>query len=378
MSLRIFNTLGHSLQIFEPIKSREVNMYVCGITPYDTTHLGHAFTYIFFDVLIRYLTFQGNKVKYVQNVTDIDDDILRKANETEQHWKELGKYWTDLFLKDMGELNWIKPNPYILATSSIPGIIQMVTSLITHGFAYETNGTIYFEVSKFGKYGKLGNYGREEMIKLSSERGADPKDPNKRNPLDFILWQKAKAGEPTWDSPWGEGRPGWHIECSAMSEEHLGPQIDIHGGGDDLIFPHHESEIAQTESFTGVAPFVKYWLHTGSVFYKSEKMSKSLGNLIMVSELLKKYSANSIRLLLLSHQWNKPWEFNMEQLDEAKKRMKDLEKGIGSSVKGKGRIDSDFLEAMDDNLNTPKALEILQNRKIKNIEEHLQLLGFIV
>ena len=401
MGLKLYNSLGKTIQPFESLKKGEVSMYICGITPYDTTHLGHAFTYISFDVLVRYLTHLGNNVKYVQNATDIDDDIIRKANESGRNWKELGSYWTDRFLNDMKSLNWVAPDPYVKATDSIEEIIEIVSVLVKKGFAYQAGGNVYFEVEKFPSYGNLSQYHKDEMIRLSKERGADPDDPNKRNPLDFIVWQKVQGraksftpevkatptsgvgptgeteeGEPFWESPWGEGRPGWHIECSAMIYQYLGQQIDIHGGGDDLIYPHHESEIAQSESFSNNSPFVKFWMHTGSVYYLGEKMSKSLGNLVMVSDLLKKYSANAIRLLLLSHQWKIPWEFKMAEMDKAQKRTEVLENLAKESHEGE--LDPEFISAMDDNLNTPKALTILETKKPSNLKAHLELFGFKV
>lgn len=377
MALELYNSLGKKIEPFESIKPGEVSMYVCGITPYDTTHLGHAFTYLSFDVLNRYLTYKGNKVKYVQNVTDVDDDILRKAGEEGRNWKELGESWTDHFLKDMKELNWIAPDPYVKATDAIPGIIKMVSDLEERGFAYENEGNVYYSVEKFPAYGELSRYHFDEMIRLSGERGADPKDPHKKDPRDFILWQKAKPEEPTWESPWGAGRPGWHIECSEMSESHLGTQIDIHGGGDDLIYPHHESEIAQSESYTGVKPFVKFWLHTGSVDYMGHKMSKSLKNLVMVSDLLKEYSGDAIRLMLISNHWQGRWEYKSEDIEVARLRMDKLQKDSrGGKESEGGELDSDFVAAMDANLNVPKAIELLEAKKLPNLAAHLKLLGF--
>ena len=285
--MKLFNTLTGTTDIFKTLQPKQVSIYVCGITPYDTTHLGHAFTYTQFDVLIRFLQFQGYEVNYTQNITDIDDDILKKAKEVNKNWQELGTFWTNKFTKDMKSLNNIPPTHYVKATETIPTIIEIIEKLESDGFAYEKNGNIYFDVQKDPEYGKLSKYNREQMIKLSKDRGADPEDPNKRDSLDFILWQKSKTEEPYWNSKWSKGRPGWHIECSAMVYKCLGKKIDVHGGGSDLRYPHHESEIAQSEAFTGQQPFSQIWMHIGMVEYQGEKMSKSLGNLVMVSDLLK-------------------------------------------------------------------------------------------
>ena len=352
-------------------------MYVCGITPDAATHLGHAFTYISFDVLVRLLKFSGYKVRYLQNVTDIDDDILVRSKNAGRTWKEFGDHWTKVFQANMKALNWIKPDPYVKATDSIPTIIKIVSDLISKGYAYEVNGTVYFEVEKFGKYGLLGRFGKKEMIELSRERGADPDDPDKHDPLDFIVWQKVKEGEPSWNSPFGDGRPGWHIECSSMVYDHLGKQIDIHGGGEDLIYPHYESEIAQSESFTGKSPFVKYWMHTAYVRFQGEKMSKSLGNLVMVSDLLKKYSPNAVRYSILSHHWRKPWEYKEKEMKTASLKFEKLEKLVeDNSVDSEP--DSEFINYLNNDFDTPGALEFLVRTKPKSLNACLTLLGFAV
>jgi L-cysteine:1D-myo-inositol 2-amino-2-deoxy-alpha-D-glucopyranoside ligase len=336
--MKIYNTLSREKENFVPIKNGEVSIYVCGVTPYDTTHLGHAFTYVSFDALIRYLKFKGYKVNYTQNVTDIDDDVLRKARETNVNWIKLGNFWTDKFLHDLNFLNVFPPTNYVKATGSIAKIIEIVSDLINKKLAYENKGNVYFNVSKFKKYGELSRYTREQMVLISKERGGDPSDVLKINPLDFILWQKTKIGEPFWQSPWGKGRPGWHIECSAMINTYLGKQIDIHGGGRDLVFPHHESEIAQSESYAGKSPFVKYWMHTSMVIFEGEKMSKSLGNMVMVSDLSKKFSANTIRFLLLSHHYKEPWEFDYSEIEEAQKKISMIEKILDKKSDGESDI----------------------------------------
>ncbi|MBA3724419.1 MAG: cysteine--tRNA ligase [Candidatus Levybacteria bacterium] len=358
--MKLFNTLTKSKDEFKPLDENEVKMYVCGITPYDTTHLGHAFTYTAFDVLYRFLDAQGYQINYTQNVTDIDDDILKKAKQVKKDWQELGTFWTDKYVADMKTLNNVPPTHYVKATETIPTIIAIIRKLDDDNMAYAKNGNVYYRVSKNPDYGKISAYTREQMITLSKERGANPSDPNKEDPLDFILWQKSLPGEPSWDSPWGKGRPGWHIECSAMIYKFLGAQIDIHGGGSDLIYPHHESEIAQSEQFTGKHPFSQFWMHTGAVMYEGEKMSKSLGNLVMVSELLKTYSANAIKYVLLSHHYRIPWEYRQKELDAAQRAMDTIEETIKAKPMSPGSDTSiwmqQFTDALADDLDTPKAL----------------------
>lgn len=388
--MKLYNTLTRSKDQFVPLNNKQVKMYVCGITPYDTTHLGHAFTYLTFDILRRYLTFKGYSVTYTQNVTDVDDDLLKKAKETKRDWEELGEFWTKKFLNDLHDLNILMPTYYVKATDSIEPMLEIIEKLVKDGLAYEKEGNVYFRVSNDPKYGKLSRYNREEMIKLSKERGADPDDPRKEDPLDFIMWQKSKEGEPSWKSKWGEGRPGWHIECSAMIKEYLGDQIDIHGGGSDLIYPHHESEIAQSENFTGKKPFAKYWIHTGMVGYQGEKMSKSLGNLVMVSDLLQKYSANTIKYILLSHHYREAWEFHEEELAKAEIKVGYIQRALNHKLAKKYWENAGslaFTEALDDDLNTPEALKIIDkfaketNKSAsfanqKTLREMCALLGF--
>ncbi len=389
--MQLYNSLTQKLELLKTLEKNKVRLYVCGITPYDTTHLGHAFLYTFFDALNRYLSYKGYQVNYVQNVTDIDDDILRKAKEnalsspksqilskkidpsTLIDWKSLGKYWTDKFLTDLKALNIQMPTHYVKATDSIPTIIKIIHDLLAKDLAYNRNGTIFFRTSQDPQYGKLSHFTNQQMILLSKERGANPDDPRKENPLDFILWQASPKGEvkgppePSWPTPWGNGRPGWHIECSAMNYDYLGEQIDIHGGGRDLIYPHHESEIAQSESFTGKKPFSQFWLHTAMVMYQGEKMSKSLGNLIMVSDLLKTYSPNVIRYFLLSHHYRIPWEYTEQDLQQAEEKINVIENQVSNdswkqSLQNENieiSYDTQFQTTMDNDINTPQALEIL-------------------
>jgi len=369
--MKIYNSLTLKKEEFKPFEDKKVGIYVCGITPYDTTHLGHAFTYMFFDVLARYLRFKDYKVTYAQNVTDIDDDILKKAKEVNKNWIELGNFWTMRFLTDIKSLNINFPDIYCKATDSIDVIINITKTLIEKGFAYQKGGNVYFGIGKFKNYGRLSRMDKKEMIIISKERGGDPSDPLKKNPLDFLLWQstdrRTKQNEPFWESPWSKGRPGWHIECSAMISKFLGEQVEIHGGGKDLIFPHHESEIAQSESFTGKKPFVKYWMHTAMVLYEREKMAKSLGNLVMVSDLLKKATPNEIRYLLLMHQYRTPWEYMPRKLLIAKNSFKTIKVALGKiKISNKPPKDlpknayfSRFIKFMDDDINTPAALNLL-------------------
>lgn len=380
--MKVYNSLSKKLEDFKPQSKRKVKMYVCGITPYDTTHLGHAFLYVFFDALKRYLTFKGYNVIYTQNVTDIDDSILEKAREVKKNWQELGNFWTDKFLKDLDSLNVERPNQYVKSTESIDKIVEIVQWLIDKTFAYEKNGNVYFEVKKFSKYGKLSGYTRKQKLLISSERGGNIKDLNKKDPLDFILWQKSLEDEPSWNSPWSKGRPGWHIECSAMINQYLGEQIDIHGGGRDLIFPHHESEIAQSESYTKKTPFVKYWIHSSMLIYQGEKMSKSLGNLVMVSDLLKIYSPNSIRWILLSHFYRNPWEFTFSELKSAQEKTKKIEKAIKgirvNTLFNKNDQIKRFQQIVEEDFDFPKALEFLLS--LKNLKTlaylYINALGF--
>lgn len=366
--MKLFNTLTQSLEVFAPLNDT-VRIYVCGVTPYDTTHLGHAFTYVSFDALIRYLEYQGYPVRYVQNVTDIDDDVLRKAREVGLAWDELGRRETKRFLDDMDALNVRRPDVYAQATDEIPGIIEMVCVLLKHGFAYESAGCVYYDVRNDPGFGSMaqavGLKDYQAMLTIANERGNFPDDRRKRDPLDFVLWQAQAPGEPCWESPWGPGRPGWHIECSAMSMHYLGDQIDIHGGGADLIFPHHTCEIAQSEHYSGKAPFCRCWMHTGMVYQDGEKMSKSLGNLTLVSNLLKEYSANAIRLLLLSHHYRYAWECFPEDLhiaQETANRLQRVRDLVGDTAEGEdSMLRHRFIAAMDNDLNTVDAVLLLRH-----------------
>ncbi|MBI2315410.1 cysteine--tRNA ligase [Candidatus Daviesbacteria bacterium] len=386
--MKIFNSLSGRLEEFKPLSKGKVNIYVCGITPYDTTHLGHAFTYISFDVLIRYLKFKGFNVNYTQNVTDINDrdkDILERAKKLNVPWNKLADFWTQKFLTDMAALNWVFPNHYLKASKQIPQVIDLIQKLLKKSLAYRVNDSVYLDISKISDYGKLSEYNQAKMLKIAPNFEEDLECPEKRNPLDITLWRATKPNQPahipSFPSPYGAGRPGWHIECSAISISSLGEQIDIHGGGRDLKFPHHEAEIAQSEGATGKIPFAKYWLHTGVVYYQGEKMSKSKGNLVMVSELLKKYSCNAIRWLLLSHRWNKTWEFTEEKLIKAQKKVDFIEKILAlQNNTSQSELIHQFTQILDNNLDTPKALQFLLRLAKQNnpgLKKLYEVLGFL-
>lgn len=362
--MQLYNTLTGRIERFTA-RDDTVSLYVCGVTPYETTHVGHAFTFLTFDILVRYLRYQGLAVNYVQNVTDIDDDILRKAREVNLPWDELGQRETAKYVADMDGLNWIRPDHYVRATDHIADMYRLIEPLIASGHAYVSEGSVYFSVESDPEFGKLSKIPRPEMLPVANERGNFPDDPKKRNPLDFVLWQAAAPGEPSWDSPWGPGRPGWHIECSAMATHYLGNTIDIHGGGADLVFPHHECEIAQSELATGDEPFARYWMHVGMVRYQGEKMSKSLGNLVLVSEVLRDYSADALRLYLFSNHYRTSWEYRDNEIDRFAQLADDLHEAAEFPAYGIEQVvdvsafRERFLNAMDDDLNTPTAIEAL-------------------
>jgi cysteinyl-tRNA synthetase len=360
--MKVYNTLSGQKEEFLP-QGDEVKMYVCGVTPYAECHIGHALSYIVFDVITRYLRFRGYKVKYVQNITDIDDKIIDRANKLGIPAGELAGKFTDSYFEDMDALNIERADIYPRATGEIPKIIEVIQGLIDKGYAYPAEGSVYFRVRNVPDYGKLSHRSLESMMSACSVEAGEEKE----HPMDFALWKAAKPGEPSWESPWGNGRPGWHIECSAMSLKYLGDTLDIHGGGQDLIFPHHENEIVQSESFTGVKPFVKYWLHNGLLQFGQDKMSKSLGNLITIKEALEKYSPDAIRLFVLSSHYRSPLTYSEEALEAAERgadRLRQVAQTQGGEGKGGERVDVEpyrqrFIEAMDDDFNTPQALATL-------------------
>ena len=362
MGLRLYNTASRRIEPFTP-DGEAVGLYVCGVTPYDTTHMGHAFTYVVFDTLARVLRRAGWAVTYVQNVTDIDDDILKRARATGKRWDELGSEQTAQYERDSRALNIAPPTHFLRATDEIDQMIPLIATLIDKGHAYTAGGNVYFSVASDPQYGALSRYSREEMREIAAERGGNVDDPAKRDPLDFLLWQAEQPGEPAWQSPWGNGRPGWHIECSAMAMHFLGPTVDIHGGGADLIFPHHESEIAQSECATGVHPFVRIWMHTAMVRYAGEKMSKSLGNMVFVRDALKQYNPDAIRLYLLDNHYRTPWEYEDDgpatflPLVRQATDVLTLPAGSGSGTPlDAAPLLADFDRALENDLDTPAAI----------------------
>jgi L-cysteine:1D-myo-inositol 2-amino-2-deoxy-alpha-D-glucopyranoside ligase len=374
--MRLFNTLTQSSEQLQP-PGDEVTLYVCGITPYDTTHLGHAFINVVYDTLRRHALSQGLAVRYVQNVTDIDDDILRKAREVGLTWDELGTRETQRYITDLTALNVMPPTHYVRATDAIGEIVKLIEALMAQGLAYEREGWVYYDVSADPGYGALaessGIHGYGELLTTANERGNFPDDPRKSDPLDFVMWQAQQPGEPAWPSPWGAGRPGWHIECSALATSLLGPRITIHGGGSDLIFPHHTCEIAQSEHATGERPFAHVWMHCAMVSLDGEKMSKSLGNLILAADLLKQYTADAIRLLLLANHYRQPWEYFTQDMAAAAARAARFSAAARASEStsldaptGQPHEDAiaqrarlEVVAALDDDLDTPTALAAL-------------------
>jgi cysteinyl-tRNA synthetase len=349
------------LEEFTP-SGDEVKIYVCGITPYDHSHLGHAMSYIIFDVVRRYLEFRGHRVKHVQNYTDIDDRIIMRANSLGQPFDQLAATYIEEYEQEMRQLNITPAHIFPRATHEIPTIIDMTARLIERGNAYQANGDVYFRVRSKADYGKLSG---REVDSLRAGARVEPGE-QKEDPADFALWKGAKLGEPSWESPWGPGRPGWHIECSAMSYRYLGATLDIHGGGQDLIFPHHENEIAQSEAYSGEQPFVRYWLHNGWLTFAEEKMSKSLGNIITIREGLDKYGSDGLRVFVLTSHYRAPLSYSEEALESGKRAAERLR--LAATLPGGDGPPADvpvetyrerFLAAMDDDLNTPTALAAL-------------------
>lgn len=359
--MKVFNTLTGQKEDFHP-RGEAVTMYVCGITAYDESHAGHAMTYIVFDVIRRYLRFKGYRVKYVQNFTDIDDKIIERANQLGVPPAELANRYVGEYLANMDSLNIERADIYPRATEEVPKMVEIVQGLLARGCAYEAEGSVYFRVRSFPAYGRLSHRELSEMISKSGTY-----EEKKEFPLDFALWKASKPGEPFWESPWGKGRPGWHIECSAMALKYLGNSIDIHGGGQDLIFPHHENEIAQSESFTQETPFVRYWLHNGLLQQDRQKMSKSLGNLVTIKDVLDRFSPDAIRLFVLSSHYRSPLTYSEQALEASERGVERLRQALSHQVpadEGVGMLDADlwerrFAEAMDDDFNTPQAIAVL-------------------
>jgi len=346
--MRLYDTARQAVVPFEP--GPLVTMYTCGITPYDATHFGHAATYLTYDVLQRRLRDRGHDTRCVRNITDVDDDLLRKARELGVHYLDLAAGEIARFDDDMEALellpSWSEPR----ATSAIADIRGFIGMVLDRGHAYEAGGSVYFDVGSWDRFGEVSHYDRDEMLRLAAIHGGNPEDPNKRDPLDFVLWQPSAPDEPFWESLWGPGRPGWHIECSALAMRELGTTIDLHGGGSDLVFPHHECETAQSEAATG-EPFVRHWMHQAMVRMDGEKMSKSLGNLVFVSELRKDWDTRAIRLAAVANHYRTAWEWHDQIMPAAAARL-DAWMAAGQ---GDGAL-ADVRAALDDDLDTPAAV----------------------
>ncbi len=356
--MKLYNTLSNDAQEFAPADGKTVKMYVCGVTPYSSTHVGHALSYVAFDTLRRYLEFLGYDVKHVQNFTDVDDKIIQRAQEQGISPDDLAERYIDDFYRTMDALNIQRAHVYPRATQEIGPILETIQKLIDNGSAYAAAGDVYFRVTKKDDYGKLSHRTLDGM-----QAGARIEvDENKEHPMDFVLWKGAREGEPSWESPWGPGRPGWHIECTAMSMTYLGATLDIHGGGQDLIFPHHENEIAQSEASTGETPFSRYWVHNGLLQLGHDKMSKSLGNLVSVEEALEQYTPDAIRLYFLSSHYRSPLSYTDEGCDAMERSADRLRHALRPGPESAAEpmdpsaFREQFIAAMDDDLNTPRAL----------------------
>ena len=359
--MKIFNTLTGQKEDFHH-RSEVVTMYVCGITAYDESHVGHAMTYIIFDVIRRYLGFKGYKIKHVQNFTDIDDKIIERANRLGILPAELANKYVDQYFADMDALNIQRADIYPRASEEIPKVVEVIQSLVVKDYAYESEGSVYFRVRNFLDYGKLSHRNLSEMISK-----AGTYEEKKEYPLDFALWKASKPGEPSWESPWGRGRPGWHIECSAMALKYLGGSIDIHGGGQDLIFPHHENEIAQSESFTEEVPFARCWLHNGLLQQDKQKMSKSTGNLVSIKDALSRFSSDAIRLFILSSHYRNPLTYSEEALEASERGAERLRWALTHrsntdetvAILNAEPFEQRFVQVMDDDFNTAQAIAVL-------------------
>lgn len=370
--MRLYDTARQEVVQFSP--GPTVSIYACGITPYDAAHMGHAAVYLAFDVLQRRLRDMGHSTKCVRNITDVDDSILQKAREIGVHYLDLAASEMARFDRDMGLLGLLPAYSEPRATSAIADILKLISSLMDSGNAYESGGSVYFDVSSFAKFGTVSHLDRAAMIRFARERGGNPDDPHKRDPLDFVLWQPSAEGEPSWDSLWGPGRPGWHIECSALAMRELGSTIDLHGGGGDLIFPHHECEAAQSEAVSG-KQFVKHWMHVAMVHLDGEKMSKSLGNLVFVEKLLAEHDPRALRLAIVNNHYRTAWEWNDSMINEADARLKIWqEAGSGSAAVDEVR------DALDDDLDIPGAIAIIDDAASRNlgISRAAALLGVIL
>jgi cysteinyl-tRNA synthetase len=366
--LKVYNTLTRHLDDFDPIHPGRVNMFVCGPTVYDVSHIGHGKTYVAYDIIARYLRKKGYSVFFVLNITDIDDRIINRSKETHENPLKLSERYAQAYYKDMKDLHVNSMNLYAKASDYIPEIIRQIQGLADKGIAYKIEGGVYYDISKFPEYGKLS---RQNLEQLTVHR-VDP-DPEKRNPGDFVLWKSQKPGEIAWNSPWGKGRPGWHVEDTAITLTHFGPTYDLHGGGTDLIFPHHEAEIAQAEGLTGQKPLAKYWLHTGLLSVKGQDMHKSLGNFISIQDAIQKMGVEALRVLYASTHYRSPLDYTEDTLIQAaslarrfRRAYEQLQQATGTksgskvgSESLKRQVDearAEFFVAMDDDFNTPRAL----------------------
>ncbi len=370
--MRLYDTARRQVVPFEP--DHRVLMYTCGITPYDATHLGHASTFLAYDVLQRRLIDHGHEVRCVRNVTDVDDPLFAKARELGVHYLDLAAGEEARFERDMLALNALPVHSSPRASSAIPDIRGFIGMVLDRGFAYESGGSVYFDVSKFPDFGSISQYSREQMIDLARQRGGAVDDPAKRDPLDFVLWQPSAPDEPAWEAMWGPGRPGWHIECSALALRELGETIDLHGGGSDLIFPHHECERAQSEAATGV-PFVRHWMHVAMVFMHGEKMSKSLGNLVFVDALRREWDPRAIRLAVHVHHYRIEWEWNDSLMPQATERLRAWA-DVVSGAEDFALLD-EVRKRLDDDLDTPGAIELIDDaaKRGHNVHAAASVLG---
>ena len=359
--MHLYDTASREVVEFEP--SRLVTLYTCGITPYDAAHLGHAATYLAFDLLQRRLRDLGHDTRCVRNVTDVDDDILRKARELGVHYLDLAAEELARFDKSMSALGLLPAASEPRATSAIAEILSLVDAVLESGNAYKSGGAVYFDVSSFERFGQLSHLGRSEMLTLAAERGGNIEDPNKSDPLDFVLWQPSASDEPAWQSRYGPGRPGWHVECSALALREIGETVDIHGGGRDLVFPHHECEAAQSEAVTG-RPLARHWMHAGMVGLDGEKMSKSLGNLVFVEDLLNECEPAVARLALLSHHYREDWEWRDSEIDIAADRLESWRGAArlaGTAEGSRAPVLDAVRGRLDDDLDTPSALAVIDD-----------------
>jgi L-cysteine:1D-myo-inositol 2-amino-2-deoxy-alpha-D-glucopyranoside ligase len=362
--LQLYNSLTRSTEAFS--SDGTVSMYVCGVTPYDTTHVGHARTYLVFDILIRHLLHAGERVKYIQNITDVDESILAKAAELDEPYDSLGDRFTGVYMDDIAALGIFPADAYPRASEAIPEMQEMVRRLLASGHAYRADRDVFFRVSSFPDFGRLSRLERAAMLEIEAEQAdSTVDDDRKEDALDFVLWRDVGDQGPSWDSPWGPGRPGWHLECSTLALKHLGRQIDIHGGGSDLVYPHHEDEIAQAEAVTGVTPFARFWIHVAMARLDGDKMAKSKGNVVFVRELLKEFPPDALRLYLLDTHYREPLDFARRKLEQSAELAVRLSE---AARRRPTRAEPDFdpgqygrrvVAALDDDLDTPGAIAAL-------------------